>query len=102
MLNPVTRTNAENTFKELLHIGLGSVVVVKEKIKEELKILQEKGKINSTGNITRSLENEITKRGVEAISLDYSEEMLRLVNESAAQAKAVKEIIETLKSGKNL
>lgn len=49
--------------KELLHVGLGSVVVVKEKIEEELKILQEKGKINSTD--AKSFIESITKKGEE-------------------------------------
>jgi polyhydroxyalkanoate synthesis regulator phasin len=49
--------------KELLHVGLGSVVVVKEKIEEELKVLQEKGKINSTD--ARSFIESITKKGEE-------------------------------------
>ena len=50
-------------FKELLHVGLGSVVVVKEKIEEELKVLQEKGKINSTD--AKSFIESITKKGEE-------------------------------------
>ena len=49
--------------KEFLHVGLGSVVVVKEKIEEELKILQEKGKINSTD--AKSFIESITKKGEE-------------------------------------
>jgi polyhydroxyalkanoate synthesis regulator phasin len=49
--------------KELLHVGLGSVVVVKEKIEEELKVLQEKGKINSTD--AKSFIESITKKGEE-------------------------------------
>ena len=49
--------------KELLHVGLGSVVVVKEKIEEELKILQEKGKINTTD--AKSFIESITKKGEE-------------------------------------
>lgn len=49
--------------KELLHVGLGSVVVVKEKIEEELKVLQEKGKINSTD--AKSFIESVTKKGEE-------------------------------------
>ena len=49
--------------KELLHVGLGSVVVVKEKIEEELKVLQEEGKINSTD--AKSFIESITKKGEE-------------------------------------
>ena len=49
--------------KELLHVGLGSVVVVKEKIEEELKVLQEKGKINTTD--AKSFIESITKKGEE-------------------------------------
>ena len=49
--------------KELLHVGLGSVVVVKEKIEEELKVLQEKGKINSTD--AKSFIESITQKGEE-------------------------------------
>ncbi len=49
--------------KELLHAGLGSVVVVKEKIEEELKALQDKGKINSSD--AKSFIESITKKGEE-------------------------------------
>jgi len=49
--------------KELLHVGLGSVVVVKEKIEEELKILQEKGKINTSD--AKSFLESVTKKGEE-------------------------------------
>jgi polyhydroxyalkanoate synthesis regulator phasin len=50
-------------FKDLLHVGIGSVMVVKEKIEEELKTLQEKGKINSTD--AKSFIESITKKGEE-------------------------------------
>ena len=33
--------------KEFLHVSLGGMVVLKEKIEEELKNLEEKGKINT-------------------------------------------------------
>lgn len=49
--------------KELLHVGLGSVVVVKEKIEEELKILQDKGKINTSD--AKSFLESVTKKGEE-------------------------------------
>jgi polyhydroxyalkanoate synthesis regulator phasin len=50
-------------FKDLLHVGIGSVMVVKEKIEEELKTLQEKGKINSSD--AKSFIESITKKGEE-------------------------------------
>lgn len=49
--------------KDLLHIGIGSVVVMKEKIEEELKVLQEKGKINTTD--AKSFLESVTKKGEE-------------------------------------
>lgn len=49
--------------KELLHVGLGSVVVIKDKIEEELKILQEKGKINTSD--AKSFLESVTKKGEE-------------------------------------
>ena len=50
-------------FKDLLHVGIGSVMVVKEKIEEELKTVQEKGKINSSD--AKSFIESITQKGEE-------------------------------------
>ena len=49
--------------KELLHVGMGSVMVVKEKIEEELKVLQEKGKINTAD--AKSFLESVSKKGEE-------------------------------------
>ncbi|MBV5277490.1 MAG: hypothetical protein J0647_00295 [Campylobacteraceae bacterium] len=49
--------------KDILHAGMGSVVLIKEKIEEELKVLQEKGKINSAD--AKSFVESITKKGEE-------------------------------------
>lgn len=49
--------------KELLHVGLGSAVAIKEKIEEELKTLEEKGKI-STADAKSFLES-INQKGKE-------------------------------------
>ena len=49
--------------KELLHVGIGSVMVVKEKIEEELKVLQEKGKINTAD--AKSFLESVSKKGEE-------------------------------------
>jgi len=49
--------------KDLLHVGIGSVMVVKEKIEEELKVLQEKGKISTTD--AKSFIESISKKGEE-------------------------------------
>ncbi len=49
--------------KDLLHVGIGSVMVVKEKMEEELKVLQEKGKISTTD--AKSFIESISKKGEE-------------------------------------
>lgn len=49
--------------KELLHVGIGSVMIVKEKIEEELKVLQEKGKINTDD--AKSFLESVSKKGAE-------------------------------------
>lgn len=49
--------------KELLHVGMGSVMVVKEKIEGELKVLQEKGKINTAD--AKSFLESVSKKGEE-------------------------------------
>ena len=82
--------------KELLHVGLGSVVVVKEKIEEELKILQEKGKINSTD--AKSFIESITKKGEEEdekLKAKLKEMLKEAIEELGV---ATKKDIEDLKS----
>jgi len=49
--------------KELLHVGLGSAVVLKEKIEEELKVLEEKGKISTSD--AKSFIDSISQKGKE-------------------------------------
>lgn len=49
--------------KDLLHVGIGSVVLIKEKIEDELKVLQEKGKINSAD--AKNFIESITQKGEE-------------------------------------
>ncbi len=82
--------------KELLHVGLGSVVVVKEKIEEELKVLQEKGKINSTD--AKSFIESITKKGEEEDEKLKAKikEMLKVAMEELGVA--TKKDLEDLKS----
>lgn len=49
--------------KELLHVGLGSAVIFKEKIEEELKKLEEKGKISTSD--AKSFIDSISQKGKE-------------------------------------
>lgn len=49
--------------KEFLHVSLGGMVLVKEKIEEELKVLQEKGKINSSD--AKNFIDSIAQKGEE-------------------------------------
>ncbi len=82
--------------KELLHLGMGSVVMVKEKMEEELKILQEKGKINSSD--AKSFIESVTKKGEEEDEKHKAKfkEMLKEIVEELGIA--TKKDIEELRS----
>jgi len=49
--------------KELLYTGMGAAVVFREKVEEEMKKLEEKGKINTKD--AKSFLDSIEKRGKE-------------------------------------
>jgi len=70
-------------FKEFLHMGLGGVVVLKEKIEEELKVLEEKGKISTSD----------AKSFIESISQKGKDEDERI---KAKMKEMIKEAIEEL------
>lgn len=49
--------------KDLLYTGIGAAAVIKEKIEEEMKVLEEKGKIKSDD--AKSFINSIKEKGQE-------------------------------------
>lgn len=69
--------------KELLFTGLGGALLVKEKVEEELKKLEEKGKINTTDR----------KSFLESLKTKGEDEEKRLKEELKT---AIKEVIEEL------
>ena len=70
-------------FKELLYTGVGGAMLLKEKVEDELKKLEEKGKINTTD----------TKSFLESLKSKGEDEEKRLKDELKA---AIKEVIEEL------
>jgi polyhydroxyalkanoate synthesis regulator phasin len=90
------KTKEYAMLKELLHVGLGSAVVLKEKIEEELKALQEKGKINSTD--AKSFIESITKKGEEEDE-KLKEKIKEMLKEAIEELGiATKKDIEELRS----
>ncbi|MBN1840025.1 MAG: hypothetical protein JW802_08295 [Campylobacterales bacterium] len=82
--------------KEFLHVGLGGMVVLKEKIEEELKVLEEKGKISTSD--AKSFIDSISQRGKdedERIKAKIKEMIKEVVGELGL---ATKSDIEELKS----
>lgn len=76
-------------FKEFLHVSLGSMVLVKEKIEEELKVLQEKGKINSSD--AKSFIDSVTQKGEEEdakIKAKIKEILKEVIDELGLATKA--------------
>lgn len=69
--------------KELLYTGMGGALLLKEKVEEELKKLEEKGKISTTD----------TKTFLESLKSKGEDEEKRLKEELKA---AVREVIEEL------
>ncbi len=70
-------------FKELLYTGMGGALLLKEKVEEELKKLEEKGKINTSD----------TKTFLESLKSKVEEEEKRLKEELKS---AIREVIEEL------
>ncbi len=69
--------------KELLYTGMGGALLLKEKVEEELKKLEEKGKISTTD--TKSFLDSLKSKG--------EEEEKRLKEEIKS---AIREVIEEL------
>lgn len=70
-------------FKDLMYTGLGGALLLKEKVEEELKKLEEKGKINTTD----------TKSFLESLKTKGENEENRLKDELKS---AIREVIEEL------
>ena len=68
--------------KELLYTGLGATVVLKEKVDEELKKLEEKGKIDSSDikGFIESLENKGKKQD-EEMKGKFKEQIKEIIDE---------------------
>ncbi|PHM17465.1 MAG: hypothetical protein CJD30_06085 [Sulfuricurvum sp. PD_MW2] len=69
--------------KELLYTGVGGALLLKERVEEELKKLEEKGKLNSTD----------TKSFLESLKSKGEDEEKRLKEEIKS---AIREVIEEL------
>lgn len=69
--------------KELLYTGMGGALLLKEKVEEELKKLEEKGKINTKD----------TKSFLESLKSKGEDEEKRLKEEIKS---AIREVIEEL------
>jgi len=82
--------------KEFLHMSLGGMVVLKEKIEEELKVLEDKGKISTTD--AKSFIDSISQKGKdedERIKAKMKEMIKEVIDELGI---ATKSDIEELKS----
>lgn len=82
--------------KELLHVSLGGMVVLKEKIEEEMKALEEKGKISTSD--AKSFIDSISQKGKdedERIKAKIKEMIKEVVEELGI---ATKSDIEEIKS----
>lgn len=69
--------------KEIIYTGIGGVLMVKERVEEELKKLEEKGKITTSD----------TKSFLESLKTKGENEEIRLKEELKS---AIKEVIEEL------
>lgn len=69
--------------KELMYTGLGGALLIKERVEEELKKLEEKGKISTSD----------TKSFLESLKTKGENEEMRLKEEIKT---AIKEVIEEL------
>lgn len=69
--------------KELLYTGVGGALLLKERVEEELKKLEEKGKLNATD----------TKSFLESLKSKGEDEEKRLKEEIKS---AIREVIEEL------
>lgn len=69
--------------KELLYTGMGGALLLKEKVEEELKKLEEKGKLNTSD----------TKSFLESLKTKGEDEEKRLKEELKA---TIREVIEEL------
>ncbi|AFV97115.1 MULTISPECIES: hypothetical protein [unclassified Sulfuricurvum] len=69
--------------KELLYTGMGGALLLKERVEEELKKLEEKGKLNTSD----------TKSFLESLKTKGEDEEKRLKEELKT---AIKEVIEEL------
>lgn len=69
--------------KELLYTGMGGALLLKEKVEEELKKLEEKGKISTTD----------TKSFLDSLKTKGADEEKRLKEELKS---AIREVIEEL------
>lgn len=69
--------------KELLYTGVGGALLLKERVEEELKKLEEKGKLNATD----------TKSFLESLKSKGEDEEIRLKEEIKS---AIREVIEEL------
>jgi len=82
--------------KEFMHMGLGGMVVLKEKIEEELNVLEEKGKISTSD--AKSFIDSISQKGKdedERIKAKMKEIIKEVIDELGI---ATKSDIEELKS----
>ncbi|MFY9075158.1 hypothetical protein CRU99_06575 [Malaciobacter mytili] len=81
--------------KELIYTSLGATSLIKDKIEEELKILEEKGKLNSSDIKTfiESLENK-GKAQDEKFKEDLKNSLKEIIKELGL---ATKEDLEKLK-----
>ena len=69
--------------KEIIYTGIGGVLMVKERVEEELKKLEEKGKITTSD----------TKSFLESLKTKGENEEIRIKEELKS---AIKEVIEEL------
>lgn len=82
--------------KELLYTGIGAAVVMREKVEEEMKKLEESGKLK-TGD-AKSFLQSIEEKG-ESEEAKVKEEMKRMLKEVINELGiATKEDLEQLKS----
>jgi len=88
--------------KELIFTGLGGALVLKEKIEDELKKLEDKGKLDKDGFLTIvDRYSRFAKLGGEMISLGSIEEKIedelkKLEDKGKIDTKDVKSFLESL------
>lgn len=82
-------------FKEFMHTGFGIVAAIGEKVEEELKKLEEKGKIKTED--TKSFLKSLEEKGVEE-EQKFKENFKKMIKEVLDELGiATKEDIEKLK-----